>query len=86
MKDIGKIAGFNILFILLYDILLRLGTDGGSAVIISLFLVVGQTLVNFILAIILYSTKNSQRANSFLLTAILVLIIGFGVCVSHFAN
>jgi hypothetical protein len=84
MKDIGKIAGFNILFILVYDIILRLGSDHTSSMFISMFLVAGQTILNFILAIVFYSTNKSPTANSFLLTTFLVLIIGFGVCVSHF--
>jgi hypothetical protein len=84
MDNLGKIAGFNILFIICYDILLRVTTNHGNAILISIFIVLGQVLYNLMSAIIYYRSNQKQKANSYLLTTFLVLIIGFGVCVAHF--
>lgn len=83
MKDLGKIAGFNILFILAYDVLLRLTIDQISVMLISMFLVIGQVIYNIVKASIYYNAQKKPIANSYMLSAILVLIIGFGVCVAN---
>lgn len=83
MENLGKIAGYNILFIFCYDIVLRLAMDKGSVMIISMFFVAAQVLFNFVYAIVCYSSKKTPRGHSFLLTTFLVLIIGFGVCMTN---
>ncbi len=81
MEDLGKIAGFNIAFILFYAVALRMLTSHSNVMEASMLLVIMQTLFNFIMSIVHYGNRETRKANSYLLTTFLVLIIGFGVCV-----
>jgi hypothetical protein len=84
MEKLGKIAGYNILFIFAYDIILRLATDNMSVMFISMILIILQVLYNFIASITYYSSKQTRLGNSYMLTTFLVLIIGIGVCGTNF--
>ena len=86
MKDLNKIAGFNILFIFAYAMVLRFAFGKEVQMSVSLFLVPLQVIANFIISITFYATKEPQLGNSYLLTTFLVLIIGFGVCLSTFTH
>ena len=84
MKNNGKIAGYNILFILVYDIILRVATNKSIVIEYSTVLVLMQVAANFIVALCFYGMKENDKGNSFLLSTFLVLIIGIGVCVTNF--
>lgn len=83
MKDLGKIVAYNILFIFTYDIILRLITNSGNVMILSMILVILQVMVDFILSIVYYSSNQTRKGHSYLLTPFLVLLIGFGVCMTN---
>lgn len=68
-----KIVGYNILALIIYTLLCRLGsTDGGG--ILDAFLIAIHVFVCIIMAI-------GSRSWVWLLSGILVLVIGFSTCV-----
>jgi hypothetical protein len=82
MKNLGKIAGFNLLFIVVYAVLLRLIMDYFAVMLFSMVLVFMQMVFNFVMC---FSVKDKEVGRAYLLTALLVLIVGFGVCVAPFS-
>jgi hypothetical protein len=86
MKDLNKIAGFNILFIFAYAMVLRFAFGKETQLMASVYLVPTQVVVNLIISIAFYAAKETQLGNSYLLTTFLVLIVGFGVCLTTFSH
>ncbi|HXP49674.1 MAG TPA: hypothetical protein VN922_06970 [Bacteroidia bacterium] len=83
MKDLNKIAGLNILFIIVYSIVIRFAWDKSTEVVVAMCLVPIQVLANFITSMSYYGNRKTELGNSYLLTAFLVLIIGFGACLTN---
>jgi hypothetical protein len=83
MKDLNKIAGYNLLFIVVYSILIRVVWDKSTGMMVALFLVPVQVLAIFITSMTYYGSRKTELGNSYLLTAFLVLIIGFGACLTN---
>ncbi|WPU92167.1 hypothetical protein SNE25_22865 [Mucilaginibacter sabulilitoris] len=69
-----KIVGINILVLVIYTSLLTIGTNGGGF-IFDAFLILAHVIVCIVMAI-------TKRSWIWLLSAILVLAIGFSTCVS----
>ena len=90
MNNIKIIAGINLIVLIVYSCLIRLifkmdGTkDAGLGIaIISAFAVGLQFLICLCISIIQFSTSNKQGGRSWLLSAGLVLLIGFSVCLGN---
>ncbi len=83
MNDIGKIVGINLLVMLLYMILINvtsLGQERQLAVLVfSAFAVGIHVAISIFVGIILFIQKN-PKAKAFLLSAGIVLVIGFSSC------
>jgi hypothetical protein len=86
MTDIKKYAGINLAILLGYGILARLVDSGsghdkglGFMILMSMGVVV-HVAVNLIGAIILFIGKKNPQGRAFLLSAVLVAIIGFSAC------
>lgn len=73
-QNVGmKIVGYNILALIIYTVLCRLmGKEGG--LILDAFIIVGHVFVSIIAAII-------NKSWAWLLSGLLVLVIGFSTCV-----
>ncbi len=80
MKDFGKIAGYNLLFIITYAVLLRLISNHIIVMLFSMLFVIGQVLYNSSKSIVYFKNKDAPLGRSYLLSTFLVLIIGFGAC------
>jgi hypothetical protein len=79
MKDLGKIVLVNVFLIFTYDVILRQVThDVASYYLVILF---WQIILNIVTSFVLFIMKKGPWGRSFLLTSLLVLIIGLGVCV-----
>lgn len=79
MKRQHIIMAANLLVLLSYTILVRssaTGSEKGFAILIySAFLIIGHVVLNLLLAALV-----AQHRKAFLLSALLVLLIGFSTC------
>lgn len=91
MGKIGKIAGLNILVMLVYLAILcsylfltKGQTKGGYANLDRLLIPFGAIVIHAILAIIVsiyhFINKNTSTGQAYLISAGLVLVIGFSPC------
>ncbi len=87
MNDTKKIAGINLLIMLVYNIVIHFansGTEKGLGILILCAVLVGiQVITNLILCAIASGMKNSSRSKAYLISSGIVLLIGFSSC---FAN
>jgi len=70
-----KIVGYNMLVLLIYSVVCKIGSRDLGALFMDAFLVGAHVLVCIIVAA-------GKRSWMWLLSALLVLIIGFSTCVS----
>ncbi len=88
MKSLGRIAGFNILAILAYSVIVRLiagaGRDAAIGIaILSAFAVGLHVIICLIKAGVLYSDKKKDLGKAWLLSAGIVLLVGFSTCLGN---
>jgi hypothetical protein len=83
MKDIRKIVGINLLVMLVYMILINvtsLGQERQLAVLVFSAFAVGIHVAISILVSVIFFIQKNPRAKAFLLSAGIVLVIGFSSC------
>ena len=88
MKSLGRIALVNILVILAYSAIIRLiigrGSEAGLGIVmLSAFAVGGHVLVCLVGAAIYYSDKKKDLGKAWLLSAGIVLLVGFSTCLGN---
>jgi hypothetical protein len=88
MSDIKKIVGINLFVMLMYMLLINvtsLGQERELAVLLfSAFAVGIHVAISILVAVIFFIQKN-PKAKAFLLSAGLVLLIGFSACLGSTA-
>ncbi len=79
-----KVAGINLAILLIYTLLTNIASSGPerglSVVIILAFLISIHTFINFVLCLAYFSRRNKIAGRNFLLSALVVLVIGFSTC------
>ena len=85
MKNFALIGGINLAALFLFNVLVRLGPANGDnhglgMVITLCFLITIQVFINGITSLLYYGSKNKGMGNSYMLSAVLVAIIGFAAC------
>ena len=90
MKPLNKIAGINLLIMLLYSVVIRVisgGKGGGSMgiLILSAFAVGIHVFICLIVAAKMNIEKKSGLGKAWLLSSGLVLLIGFSTCLGNAA-
>lgn len=93
MKHLGKIAGYNLLAILVYSILIRAVSGGGSShgdqnlgILLFSAIAVGiHVLVCLVMSAITYSGEDKALAKAWLLSAGIVLVVGCSACLGNAA-
>ena len=92
MKSLKKIAGTNLLVILAYSILIRVmsmgaghNEEGLAIAILSAFAVGIHVVICLIVAAVYSSDKERGLGKAWLLSAGIVLLIGFSVCLGNTA-
>ena len=88
MKDIKKIAGINLAVLLAYSAIIRLinggggthGDEGLGILIMSAFTIAAHVLVNLVMVIVCFANQKKELGWSWLLSAGLVLLVGFSTC------
>ena len=84
MNDFIKVLLINLSIFGALSLILMLSSprDGGA---MAFYLGVSQAIINFVLMIVFFSTKRTQAAIGSIVSMLLVLIIGFGLCVATFS-
>mgnify|MGYP001765214409 CR=1 FL=1 len=86
MNAVKKIGGINLGILLLYSILARLsdtqgGTYKGLGFMTMMMLFVGlHVVINLIICLVQFSRRNKELGRAYLLSSIIVLVIGFSAC------
>ena len=88
MKDIKKIAGINLAVLLAYSAIIRLinggggthGDEGLGILIMSAVAIALHVLVNLAMMVGCFATHEKELGWSWLLSAGLVLLVGFSTC------
>jgi uncharacterized membrane protein YidH (DUF202 family) len=88
MENFGKRALPHLIGLLVYSAILRIvdkhkPSGGGMMILLAVFIVL-HVFVCLFLALAKFSNHKSQEGRQYLLITLLVLIIGFGTCVSFF--
>ncbi len=87
MKSLKKIAGINLLIMLLYSILIRIMASGGGSrndaalgiLLMSAFAVGAHVIICLLLTIVL-SVRNNELSTAWLTSSGIVLLVGFSTC------
>ena len=84
MNEIKKIAGYNLLVLLIYTILLHF-TGGGpekslNILVFSAIIIGIHVLVDLVACAYFFSNHNKPMGKAWLLSAGIVLVIGFSTC------
>jgi Na+/proline symporter len=86
MNPLKKIASINMGILLIYTLLSRLADSSGGqykglGFMIFMMIAIGvHVLVNIILCLFHFARKNKELGRAYLISGILVLLIGFSAC------
>ena len=84
MNGLKKTGGFNLGILVVYTLLfsaLSKGKDWQLSFMILMAVLIGiQVVLNLIISIIFFVKKDKLRGKNFLLSALIVLVIGFSTC------
>ena len=90
MNLLKKIAGFNLLAILVYSIIIRLLNYGPKhndaslgILILSAFAVGLHVLICALISFFEFSSKRREKGRAWILSAGIVLLVGFSVCLGN---
>lgn len=92
MKNFGKIVGINVGILLLYSLVIRLLSGGGShsdgsmgILIMSAYVVGAHVVVCGLVSLFLFGGSDREKARAWLATTGIVLLVGFSVCLGNAA-
>jgi hypothetical protein len=84
MNSLKKIGGYNLLILLVYTILVSVLSTGNqwqmSFMIFMSVLIALHVGINFIVSLIFFVQRNKIMGRNYLLSALLILVIGFSTC------
>ena len=89
MNPIGRIAGINLAVLLIYSILIRAASSGQNPgksmgiLMLSAIAVAFHVLVCLFVTAIMHGNKAKGLARAWLLSAGIVLLVGFSVCLGN---
>ncbi len=83
MNDFIRVLLINLgIFGVLAALLMLTSKDGGA---MAFYVGAAQALINFVLMIVFFVNRKTQQAIGSLVSMILILIIGFGLCLATFS-
>jgi hypothetical protein len=84
MNELKKTGGYNLLIMVAYTALFSVLSTGKewqlSFMILMAALISIQAGLNFIVSLIFFVQKDKARGRNFLLSSLIVLVIGFSTC------
>jgi uncharacterized membrane protein YwzB len=92
MKNLGKIAGINLIGVLVYSSVIRIvfwsdsSQDRSMDILISSAVAVGiHVIICFLVSVIGFVTSNNETGRNWLATTGIMLLVGFSVCLGNAA-
>jgi hypothetical protein len=89
MSDLKKIVGINLLILVIYSLLIHFTSSGGEEelviLVLSAFAVGGHVAITVIVALVYFFSRNAPMGKAFLLSALVVLVVGFSACLGSAA-
>ena len=85
MRSLKKIAGINLVLILVYSALIRLANGTADKASLGIMIMSAYAIALHVLICVIVSAlhKNKAIGKSWLLSAGIVLVIGFSVCLGN---
>lgn len=90
MKEVKKITSVNLIILLIYSIIIRLllstGHNDGKLVgvlALSAVLIILHVFINLVVMIVYYAKKNNSMGKAWLLSAGILLLVGFSACLGN---
>jgi hypothetical protein len=90
MKEVKKIAAVNPIILVIYSIIIRIlvstgHNDGKLVGVLALSAVVNilHVFVNLVVMIVYYAKKNNSMGKAWLLSAGILLLVGFSTCLGN---
>ena len=84
MNGLKKIGGYNLLILLIYTLFVSVIATGNQRqmgfMIYMAMLIAVHVGINFIVSLIFFAQRNKIMGRNYLLSALLVLVIGFSTC------
>lgn len=80
MEDIKKIAGINLMILVVYSALCTFSDDPYLPLMLMAFFVGMHTIVLFFISLYHFVRKENSLGRTFLLTTAVILVIGFSSC------
>jgi len=84
MGNLNKVVGVNLLILLVYTAIINFsitGSERSLGVALSMALIISfHVFVDVVVSIVFFSRKKKEQGKAFLLSAGLVLLIGFSAC------
>lgn len=87
MNSLKKVAGYNLLAILIYSVLIHFaaGRDDTGIMIYSAFVVGAHVLIGFVCSLGYFASREKEMGRAWLLSTLLVLLVGFSACLGNAA-
>jgi hypothetical protein len=90
MTSLKKIAGVNLVILLIYSILIHVLSGGGrdaslGIMIMSAFVIGSHVIICLIITAATYGNKNKELGKAWLLSTGIVLLVGFSTCLGNAA-
>jgi hypothetical protein len=87
MNQVKKVVGINLIILLVYTIIYGIGGmmesgqyKGMGAMIMMMMAVGAHVGILLLISIIRFASKNKESGRAFLLSGLLVLLVGFSAC------
>jgi hypothetical protein len=84
MNELKKTGGYNLLIMVAYTVIFSILSTGkewqlGFMILMAVLISI-QAGLNFLVSLIFFAKKDKVRGRNFLLSALIVLVIGFSTC------
>lgn len=84
MNSLKKVAGINLIILLIYNILVNIGSTGSNRgmqiMFMLMLLIILHVAINFIVSLVFFAKREKTAGRNFLLSSLIVLLIGFSSC------
>ena len=84
MKNLSLYLGVNLGLLVFFTVLIKVTTmnetEGLGYILLMLLFVSGQTFINFVASLVLFSRGDREKGKIFLLCAAVTLLVGFSAC------
>ena len=83
MREFKIIGGINLLILIIYTVFLKISDNPHDSLAIGIYsamLIAIHVIVNIIASLVYFGNKNKALGKAYLLSAALILLVGFSTC------